>query len=285
MIRVDLKYSRLLHLFMSPFEAEMFEDFASQHNDWIKGRQGTGYFKADIKADVEDALIGGDEDMAWLPDVVVRAQDELRRYSNTPELGDRWDAYLLFYPSGTSIPAHKDPVLRGLPAHPPEHRRPSPQGRRGAGPQPAERLPGDPPEAPDGHRRRGRGVLPLGDRAQRRAHRRWADRPECGCVGPALKDPCQVPDTVLLLRGIITPEQTPWLTRSFTARTASRSSPMQPFRYCTKMCSRECSEQYETRAQERGGYHVMARDQALQAKGTELLFLKHAAGICSHPQP
>jgi hypothetical protein len=41
----------------------------------------------------------------------------------------------------------------------------------------------------------------------------------------------------------------------------------------------------KTRAEERGGYHVMARDQALQAKGTELLFLKHAAGICSHPQP
>lgn len=112
MIRIPTEVGTRLHLFLSPFEAEFLEDITVSEDYWKPGRREGGYFKLNIKELVEQSSF--DDDLAPLAEVSERALDELRRFTGVNELDEKWDAYLLFYPPGSEVVAHKDPAPVGM---------------------------------------------------------------------------------------------------------------------------------------------------------------------------
>lgn len=101
MIRKEEKNHSLLHLFLTEKERRLLQDLGSELHDWEEGRQGTGYFKLDIR---EYTTYGT---LPWLQAVVSKATSEL-------EIGfSDFDAWLLYYPPGTEIPRHLDPAPPG----------------------------------------------------------------------------------------------------------------------------------------------------------------------------
>jgi hypothetical protein len=113
MIREQVGKETLVHMFMAPWEIDAMMNTAVEADpkDWQKGRQEARYSKLSLK---EDALRGifNDED-EWLYDLVEKAKAELRAYTGLDDLGDKWDAWLIFYPEGDSLPQHIDPAPEG----------------------------------------------------------------------------------------------------------------------------------------------------------------------------
>lgn len=109
MISIDAGPCRKVLLFMSPDEISILRDIAAQSTDWQPGRQGSGYFKLDIS---ELAL---DPDEEWIQELIQRATLEICKFAGLTdaELILDSDVYLLYYPDGSSVPAHKDPVPAG----------------------------------------------------------------------------------------------------------------------------------------------------------------------------
>lgn len=105
----EKKWLRRLHLFLTEHERYMLEELATLEGDWESGRQGTGYFKLDLRELVD---MGADDDEHdWLFELTMRALDEIGEYTGKdPELYDGWDVYLLYYPDGSEIPPHTDPT-------------------------------------------------------------------------------------------------------------------------------------------------------------------------------
>lgn len=93
-------------LFLTYEDREQLERLAVQEVGWRPGRQGSGYFKLDIKEyTTYDTL-------PWLKILMGRVRGELEI-----EPGEDWDAWLLYYPEGSFIPEHVDPVPAGFRMH------------------------------------------------------------------------------------------------------------------------------------------------------------------------
>lgn len=88
-----LKLYRLLPVWLNLDEVALLRGLSSTV-EWTSGRQDTGYMKADIFNDGRFAPL------------IERALDALGQ----PEL---YDASLIYYPVGSSIPPHTDPAIEG----------------------------------------------------------------------------------------------------------------------------------------------------------------------------
>lgn len=113
MIRLPCGPALQIYMFLTDLESEMLKEVAAEiHSGWTRGRQEGFYFKLDIKELIDQGRY--DEDLMWLSDIGDRGLGELRSFTSQSRLHDSWDAYLLFYPDGSSIPEHRDPAPEGM---------------------------------------------------------------------------------------------------------------------------------------------------------------------------
>lgn len=100
-------------------ELKKLYDYAveSDPDDWRPGRQGSGYFKQDLKNLVTVTMPG--EDRKWIRKLHDSMISEIH-YSATgsytyahSDWGRLSDCWLIYYPEGSYIPWHTDPVPKG----------------------------------------------------------------------------------------------------------------------------------------------------------------------------
>lgn len=107
--RIDVT---LLHMFLSDYEVEMIDDLAADQMDWERVNQPEGPFRYNLKPLIEESMFN--EDLDFLAEISEAALDELRRFTGVAELGDKWDAMLLFYPQGCGPAFRRDRAPEGM---------------------------------------------------------------------------------------------------------------------------------------------------------------------------
>lgn len=101
----------LLHMALTEKEMVPLREVATALDEWKPGRRESGYFKLNLRTALDPALNEGRQPRdavlvaAW--DGVLEMRRELERHVKQ-SVSDHWDAYLLFYPSGSYIGWHKD---------------------------------------------------------------------------------------------------------------------------------------------------------------------------------
>lgn len=121
MIRSEFKHPLVprtenLHLVFTPNELDKLRALAAKISEWEPGRQGSGYFKLDLKPYARFALYDADR---WLQPIVERMASILlgSKRSFEPVRDTRFwenlDAWLLFYPNGSWVAWHKDLAPEG----------------------------------------------------------------------------------------------------------------------------------------------------------------------------
>lgn len=109
---------RRLHFFLTVKEQQLLQDLAAELDDgWTSGRQGSGYFKLDLTALIDDADYTG---RTWLSKLASKSFEALND-CHLPDVDSRglpvWtrrDAWLIYYPDGVGVPRHRDPAPPGM---------------------------------------------------------------------------------------------------------------------------------------------------------------------------
>jgi hypothetical protein len=93
-----------LDLALTPDEIEILKYVAATATDWEKGRQGSGYFKLDLK---ELSV-----DFYNLSTVRTRLLNAIQKHTHAtgPEIQKANDFWLIYYPEGVGVCPHKDPA-------------------------------------------------------------------------------------------------------------------------------------------------------------------------------